>query len=77
MAMQLACIYKETTMSAPQTNVERQKRRHAGPLIGMVIAAILAVLALFYYMTFDAETVPTPEIALPLTQGDAAPQDSK
>ena len=27
-------------MSAPDTNLERQRRRHIGPLIGMAVAAI-------------------------------------
>lgn len=56
-------------MSAPQTNIERQKRRHAGPLIGIVIAAVLAMGALFYYMTYTAQTVPQPDLGVPLIDG--------
>lgn len=56
-------------MSAPQTNIERQKRRHAGPLIGIIIAAVLAVGALFFYMTYSAQTVPQPDLGLPLVDG--------
>jgi len=33
-------------MSAPKTNIERQKRNHRGPLIGMAVA-LFAVGALF------------------------------
>lgn len=39
-------------MSAPQTNLERQKRRHAGPIIGMVAVVIFALGLLFFYMTY-------------------------
>ena len=31
-------------MSAPQTDLERQKRRHRGPLIGIIAALIVAGL---------------------------------
>jgi len=37
-------------MSAPQTNIETQKRRHLGPLIGMVVVVLLALAALFFLM---------------------------
>lgn len=60
-------------MSAPQTNITRQKRRHAGPLIGIVIAALLAVGFLFFYMTYSAQTVPTPDLGVPLIDGGVTP----
>lgn len=40
-------------MSAPQTNPERQRRRHRGPLIGIVVALIFAGL-LFVIFLGDA-----------------------
>lgn len=30
-------------MSAPQTNIDRQKKRHRGPLLGIVAAVIFAL----------------------------------
>lgn len=30
-------------MSSPDTNVEKQKQRHRGPLVGMAIAAIFGI----------------------------------
>ena len=33
-------------MSAPETNVEKQTRRHRGPLVGIAVAIVLAVAAL-------------------------------
>jgi hypothetical protein len=44
-------------MSAPDTNVETQKKKHAGPLIGivggLVLAAILLVAFLFFVTDSD------------------------
>ena len=37
-------------MSAPQTNLEKQERRHRGPLIGIAVALIIAVLAAVYFL---------------------------
>ena len=37
---------RKETMSAPQTNLEKQKRWHRGPLVGMA-AVVLIVLGLF------------------------------
>ncbi len=31
-------------MSAPDSNVEKQARRHRGPLVGIVVAAIIALI---------------------------------
>lgn len=30
-------------MSAPQTNIEKQKRKHKGPLIGMAVGVLFAL----------------------------------
>nr|WP_323776888.1 hypothetical protein [Amylibacter sp.] len=38
-------------MSAPETNIEKQTKRHFGPLMGMtsvVLAAVVVMLALTY-----------------------------
>lgn len=37
-------------MSAPQTDIERQKRRHRGPLIGIIAALIVAGLLLLVFL---------------------------
>ncbi len=39
-------------MSAPDTNLKKQKRRHKGPLVGMTIAVLLA-LALLIGLVFN------------------------
>lgn len=33
-------------MSAPETNVEKQTRRHKGPLLGIAVSIVLAIAAL-------------------------------
>ena len=43
-------------MSAPQTNVETQKRWHRGPIIGMVLVVLFALCLLFWQMMTVAET---------------------
>lgn len=42
-------------MSAPQTNIETQKRRHRGPIIGIVLVVIFALVLLFVQMMYVAE----------------------
>ncbi len=46
-------------MSAPDTNLEKQKRRHRGPLIGMALG-VLFVGVIFLWMTgvvaFEGQT---------------------
>ena len=42
-------------MSAPQTNLETQKRRHRGPLIGMIVVVAFALIGLFFLMMNTAE----------------------
>lgn len=37
-------------MSAPQTNVERQKRRHFIPLIGIALVTVFAVILIVYWL---------------------------
>ena len=51
-------------MSAPTTNVEKQKKRHAGVLSWMAIcvAIVVVMFGIFYAMTTSddpAETAPT------------------
>lgn len=71
-------------MSAPNTNIERQRRRHRGPLVGITLAVIF-VLALFAMWltgqigsTSAPASAPAPGAAVPLqtapAPAPAAPQ---
>ncbi|MBJ6370010.1 hypothetical protein [Sedimentitalea arenosa] len=43
-------------MSAPQTNIEKQERRHKGPLIGVGLAVVVAIVGyVVWQSTFEAE----------------------
>ena len=46
-------------MSAPQTNLPKQRRRHRGPLIGMV-AVVLFALGLIFWLTMRTADEGTP-----------------
>jgi hypothetical protein len=69
-------------MSAPQTNVERQKRRHRGPLIGIILGLIVVAVMFFGFIgdtvtpeteLLDANTpTVTPEAAAPAETAPAA-----
>ncbi len=41
-------------MSAPDTNIEKQKRRHLGPLIGMALVALFGVAMIFFWLMHEA-----------------------
>lgn len=43
-------------MSAPQTDIDKQKRRHRWPLIGMAIVVLVAVPAFWMWFTYEADT---------------------
>jgi hypothetical protein len=51
-------------MSAPKTNIDKQKRRHWAPLLGMALVALFGV-ALIVYWQFE-------EAAQGLSPGDDA-----
>ena len=42
-------------MSSPDTKIEKQKKRHVGPLIGMVVVAIIALVFLATFMLRPTE----------------------
>ena len=44
-------------MSAPKTNIEKQERRHAGPLIGIAACIAFAVIILVAYFGFIVDDV--------------------
>jgi len=46
-------------MSAPQTNIEKQKRRHRGPLVGMIVVVIAVGLGYLWWVGYEvAESNP-------------------
>jgi hypothetical protein len=47
-------------MSAPKTNLEKQKRRHWGPLVGIALALTVATL-LFLWLVGNIADTDTPE----------------
>ena len=51
-------------MSAPQTNLDKQGRRHRGPLVGMAIVVVFAVGLMFIWLMDESSGGQTP--------GDAA-----
>lgn len=61
-------------MSAPNTNLEKQERRHRGPLIGITAGLLFVAVLLFGYIFFIA----TPEVDTPDTTppGEAVPTPS-
>lgn len=76
-------------MSAPQTNIERQKRRHRGPIAGITLGVVFVLLLVLGYGWMTGEepetpagpTVETPatepmaDPAAPPATGTAAPDD--
>lgn len=66
-------------MSAPDTNLKKQKKRHIGPLIGIaVVLALVAVLGFSFLGSADPEAADpqpgatAPEAAAPIP-GEAEP----
>ncbi|PUB14927.1 hypothetical protein [Yoonia sediminilitoris] len=58
-------------MSAPQTNVEKQAKRHRFPLLGMggvVILAGLLFIALLTWTAYNADDAQAPAPATQATQ---------
>jgi hypothetical protein len=58
-------------MSAPRTNLETQKRRHRGPLIGMALVAIFGVGLIVYWQFEEAAdgNSPAPDTVQPTETG--------
>jgi hypothetical protein len=59
-------------MSAPDTNLKKQEKRHAGPLIGMAGGLLLAAILLFALITYQVDPVedgePEAVVAVPSTE---------
>lgn len=47
-------------MSASKTNLEKQKRRHVGPLVGITLALLVAAGLIFGYLAYTGDTDETP-----------------
>jgi len=47
-------------MSASKTNLDKQKRRHIGPIVGITLALLVAAGLFFGYMVYTADTDETP-----------------
>lgn len=62
-------------MAAPQTDIEKQKRWHRGPLIGMALVVVFGVGLIAYWLIDESanrvEPDPTPAI-----QGQDVPADN-
>lgn len=43
-------------MSAPDTTLDKQKRRHRGPLIGMALAGAFGLMLILYWLFEEAAT---------------------
>lgn len=58
-------------MSAPRTNLEKQKRRHWGPLLGMALVTVFAVGLIIYWLGEEvSQSDPPPPTG---AAGEAAP----
>ncbi len=57
-------------MSAPETNIEKQARRHKGPLVGIIGAVIVAGLLFIAFLTWVAdepgEVIPAADVEIEL-----------
>jgi len=62
-------------MSAPQTNIEKQKRRHSGPLIGMALVTIFGFAMVFFWMMYEASNGANPSTASPASD-ETAPAET-
>lgn len=47
-------------MSAPDTNLEKQKRRHKGPLVGIALALLFGVGLVAYWSFYVSATGGSP-----------------
>lgn len=70
-------------MSAPHTNIEKQKRRHRGPLIGMAAVVAFVGAIFLYWLVYEARNAASPDtdpslptIGAPEEQGGANGQVS-
>ncbi|MDZ4310913.1 MAG: hypothetical protein U1A24_10220 [Cypionkella sp.] len=60
-------------MSAPNTNIEKQARRHRGPLIGMALAAVFGVGLIVFWLFEESSQSDPPAPQDPQGQVQEAP----
>lgn len=69
-------------MSAPNTNIDKQARRHRGPLIGMALVVVFGVALILYWLMEESaqSDPPAPQDQIeqqsgtaPATQAPATP----
>jgi hypothetical protein len=48
-------------MSNSEHSLDRQKRRHAGPLIGMALVVMVAIAGLVWWLGYEVAEAPAPE----------------
>ena len=48
-------------MSAPNTNLDTQKRRHIGPILGMLAVVVFAVGLLVWWLADESAEAPGPD----------------
>ncbi|WP_103257584.1 hypothetical protein [Tabrizicola aquatica] len=58
-------------MSAPQTNLEKQKRRHIVPLLGMALVVLFGVGLIIYWQFEEAAQGDSPGLEQPSDPGAA------
>jgi flagellar basal body-associated protein FliL len=56
-------------MSAPRTNIEKQKRRHIVPLLGMAVVVVFAVGLILYWQFEEAAQGDAPGVEEPSDPG--------
>lgn len=77
-------------MSAPETNVDKQKKRHAGPIIGISAGLVFVAIILVAYLVYTSSPStegddPVPDTIqeqatpadVPAPQDNAPPSDSE
>ena len=55
-------------MSAPDTNIDKQKKRHAGPIVGITAGLVFVALCLIAYLVYTSS---------PGTEGDDPAPDQQ
>lgn len=60
-------------MSAPKTNIEKQRRRHLGPLVGMAAVVAFALLLMAVWFMWSARTTDIPDATGTTIDGQVVP----
>lgn len=56
-------------MAQPEDDLDKQKRRHAGPLIGMAVAVALVFAGFFWWIGYAVDTADEPEVEVEAPAG--------